>query len=137
MDVHLAVIYGICAEVEFDFIFGVDRVPEEVPEEVAQLINECLSYDPKLRPSAKQIYDRLQASAGPLARPHAPSAIPATPFAAAAASGSGAALQPADNVSGSSGHNEPKAARAEVLQKMPTPLGSSRLPVRSAFETDD
>ena len=38
------------------------RVPEEVPEEVAQLMNECLAYDPKERPSAKEIYDRLSAA---------------------------------------------------------------------------
>ena len=96
---------------------------------MAQLINECLSYDPKLRPSAKQIYDRLQASAPPRPQPPPP-AVPGTPFAAAARA-------PDEQDSPLPGGDGAKEVRTEPLQRMPTPLGSRRLPVRSAFETDD
>lgn len=42
-------------------------MPEEVPEEVAELMNACLQLDPKQRPSAKQAYEALVASAAALA----------------------------------------------------------------------
>lgn len=42
------------------------RVPEECPEEVRQLILECLDSRPSLRPSALQLVERLAAvPAGP------------------------------------------------------------------------
>jgi hypothetical protein len=36
------------------------QVPQEAPAEVAQLINECLRPNPALRPTAAQLYDRIQ-----------------------------------------------------------------------------
>ena len=36
------------------------RVPEECPEDVADLIAECLSETPLLRPSAREVIERLQ-----------------------------------------------------------------------------
>ncbi|BDA50936.1 probable serine/threonine-protein kinase DDB_G0267514 at C-terminar half [Coccomyxa sp. Obi] len=125
------------------------RVPEEVPEEVAQLINECLSYDPKDRPSAKQIYDRLQATPGPApvrlrasaseaSSTGAGSSAPAGSAAAAATSAAAPPLPELGQVGsvplpgdGSGG------TAAEPPQKMPTPLGRTRLPVKSAFAIDE
>lgn len=130
------------------------RVPDEVPEDVAQLLNECLRYDPKERPSAKQIYDRLQATPGPPARPRAssqpPSASDASSSDAAAAldaarpsDGSGERNCPQPGSGQAAGQQPPAAIgaegapNAEPPQKAPTPLRSSRLPIRSAFATDD
>ena len=41
-----------------------DRVPEECPNEVAALIMQCLSPDPKARPTSTQIFRTLQRVAG-------------------------------------------------------------------------
>lgn len=38
------------------------RVPEELPEEVELLRQDCMEVDPKLRPTAKEAYDRLAAT---------------------------------------------------------------------------
>ena len=38
-----------------------------MPREVAELMNACLHHDPKQRPSAKQVYDALVASAAAMA----------------------------------------------------------------------
>ena len=40
------------------------QVPQEAPAEVAQLINECLRPNPALRPTAAQLYDRIQVQNG-------------------------------------------------------------------------
>ena len=37
-----------------------DRVPEEAPAEAVQLMEDCLLVDPRARPTAKQIIERLQ-----------------------------------------------------------------------------
>ena len=41
--------------------WGLYRVPEELPEAVNELMVQCMESDPKLRPDAKRIYDRLAA----------------------------------------------------------------------------
>jgi hypothetical protein len=35
------------------------RVPEELPASVEELRQDCMELDPKKRPSAKEIYERL------------------------------------------------------------------------------
>lgn len=125
-------------------------MPEEVPEEVAQLINECLSYDPKDRPSAKQIYDRLQATPGPApVRPRASAASEASstgaaniaPAGSAAASATPVAAPPLPEIGQVGSVPAPgdrsEGTAAEPPQKMPTPLGRTRLPVKSAFAIDE
>ena len=47
-------------------------MPEECPEEVRQLILECLESKPSLRPSALRIAERLQALPPDAALPPAP-----------------------------------------------------------------
>ncbi|KAK9816754.1 hypothetical protein WJX72_004692 [[Myrmecia] bisecta] len=42
------------------------KVPEECPQELADLISVCMSQDPAARPSAKEVYARLQACPHPL-----------------------------------------------------------------------
>ena len=130
------------------------RVPKEVPEEVAQLMNECLAYDPKQRPSAKEIYDRLSAaqnvgsegSSGPQASKSqkqqascssgssAPQSA-AQPQSPAMDPGSAPALQQQDEAT----HRElcRGMGATEVSKKSPTPLGITRLPIKSAFDMSD
>ena len=43
-----------------------DRVPEECPEEVLVLIDACLSEDPAQRPSAVEVFQRLNALRKPV-----------------------------------------------------------------------
>ena len=40
------------------------RVPEECPEEIAQLSYACRNPDPALRPTALEVYKAIAASAG-------------------------------------------------------------------------
>ncbi|KAK9802724.1 hypothetical protein WJX73_001425 [Symbiochloris irregularis] len=41
------------------------RVPEECPQWVADLINQCMSPDPSKRPTSREVYQRLQSGGGP------------------------------------------------------------------------
>lgn len=127
-----------------------------MPEEVAQLINECLSYDPKDRPSAKQIYDRLQATPGPASvRPRASASEASSSTGAANIAAAGSTAASATSVAGATSAAAPplpiigqgdsapmpgdqhKCTAAEPPQKMPTPLGRTRLPIKSAFAIDE
>lgn len=38
------------------------RVPQELPPKVNELMQQCQDVDPKLRPSAKQIYECLSSA---------------------------------------------------------------------------
>ena len=120
------------------------RVPEEVPEEAAQLMNECMAYDPKERPSAKEIYARLSAVQT------SSEASSTTAGSKGGSSGKSAAQQSVVRSEGEPGlpgvqgqdeetyrdlHRELEAT--EVRQKAPTPLGNTRLPVRSAFDMSE
>lgn len=40
------------------------RVPQELPAEVNDLMQRCQEVDPKLRPSAKQVFEELSAAVG-------------------------------------------------------------------------
>ena len=117
------------------------RVPEEVPEEVAQLMNECLSYDPKMRPSAKEIYERLsavQSSGGGSSAQSAPSSAPQSSAPEASAAGAGAAPgmpETQDEATVSSLYRE--LGMAQGPHKSPTPLGITRLPIKSAFDMSE
>ena len=117
------------------------RVPEEVPEEVAQLMNECLSYDPKMRPSAKQIYERLsavQSGSKGSSGPSAPSSAPQSSAREASAQGAGAAPdmpETQDEATVSSLYRE--LGMMQGPQKSPTPLGITRLPIKSAFDMSE
>ena len=117
------------------------RVPEEVPEEVAQLMNECLSYDPKMRPSAKQIYERLsavQSGSKGSSGPSAPSSAPQSSAREASAPGAGAAAdmpETQDEATVSSLYRE--LGMMQGPQKNPTPLGITRLPIKSAFDMSE
>jgi serine/threonine protein kinase len=145
-----------------------DSVPEEVPAEVAELMNECLDPDPKNRPSAKQIYDRLAATPGPAPRqrshpsqpsgsvrgsdrhpPRAGSTSSNGPLdaesvaVAAATAATAAAAAPVPGRSANAGDtvanplcSDTAAADAPPL-KYPTPLGRTRLPIKSVFDTED
>lgn len=111
---------------------------------VAQLMNECLSYDPNARPSAKQIYDRLTAAqaasgGGKSANGQSSSSGQSSGDAAlqpAPASNPVAASGTAGQQQGGAGYpdlyREPGAP--EAAQKAPTPLGRARLPIKSAFD---
>lgn len=123
-------------------------------------MNECLNPDPKLRPSAKQIYDRLAATPGPVPRMRS-SQQPQPSAATAAIAADAAALQSASEGRGPAkpGSGQPSgqagaandgatvanplygaAAAAEKVSEgplMPTPLGRGRLPIKSPFELDD
>ena len=116
-------------------------MPEEVPEEVAQLMNECLSYDPKMRPSAKQIYERLSAAqtcSGGSSNPQAQSSAPQSSAQEASAAGAGAApemQQTQDEATVSSLYRE--LGMMQGPQKSPTPLGITRLPIKSAFDMSE
>ena len=105
-------------------------------------MNECMAYDPKERPSAKEIYARL-------------SAVQTSSKASSTTAGSrggscdkSAAQQPGPE--GNAGlpgvqgreegahrdlHRELEAT--EVRQKAPTPLGNTRLPIKSAFDMSE
>ena len=104
------------------------RVPEEVPAEVAALMNECLDYNPAKRPSAKQIYDLLAASTAAelAAQQLAQAAQQAKPGQAAPGSGAPEPDADACAVGGDSGG-------AADRQQLPTPLGQVALPVKSPF----
>jgi hypothetical protein len=130
------------------------RVPEEVPEEVAQLMNECLAYDPKQRPSAKDIYDRLSAAQNVGSEGSSgPQASKSQQQQASCSSGSAA---PQSAAQPESPAMEPGSAPAllqqdeatcrelckgmgakEAPKKSPTPLGITRLPIKSAFDMSD
>ncbi|KAK9796338.1 hypothetical protein WJX73_009316 [Symbiochloris irregularis] len=40
------------------------RVPQQCPEEIAQLVYDCMNFEPSRRPSAQQVIDALEASNG-------------------------------------------------------------------------
>lgn len=42
-----------------DTIFFLCRVPEELPHQIEQLRQDCMEVDPKLRPTAKQLYETM------------------------------------------------------------------------------
>ena len=115
----------------------------------------CMDYDPKQRPSAKQIYDALAAPALRAGQPQPPSqaAGAATQPGLEQQAGSGAPPAPPEN--GSRGVEQATAAReadaeeglgvlpelpssgdggpAAQKRPMPTPLGRATLPIKSPF----
>jgi hypothetical protein len=49
---------------------GCSPAEDGVPEELGRIISECLAHEPRERPSARQVYDRLQALAPPPRSPN-------------------------------------------------------------------
>ena len=39
---------------------GICRVPEQCPADIAQLVRDCMNFEPSQRPTAQEIIDRLQ-----------------------------------------------------------------------------
>ena len=112
------------------------RIPEEVPAEIAQLMYECLDYDPQKRPSAKQIYDRLAASTAAELAQQRQSLLSAQATApgdagaeTAAAACDGLAPAPAAHVPV---HGASATAMPQE-ETIPTPLGKAVLPIKSPF----
>lgn len=126
------------------------RVPEEMPEEVAQLMNECLAYDPKERPSAKQIYDRLS-TVQSSSEASAASAAGSKSESSGSTAAKHPAMGPGSTADGSAAGMPEKQAQddgtytdhyrelggGEPPQKAPTPLGIKMLPIKSAFDMSE
>lgn len=108
-------------------------------------MNECMAYDPNERPSAKEIYARLSA-----VQTSGEGSSSATGSKGGSNSDKSSAQQPARGPEGKAGlpevqgyeegtyrdvHRELEAA--EVRQKTPTPLGATRLPIKSAFDMSE
>ena len=109
-------------------------------------MNECMAYDPNERPSAKEIYARLSA----VQTSGDGSSSSATVSKGGSSSDKSTEQQPALGPEGRAGlpevqghdegtyrdvHRELEAA--EVRQKTPTPLGVTRLPIKSAFDMSE